>query len=114
MILNIIINHWLLDIGLSKLYDNMINNFHITTNDNRLNQKIDEALHEALNGYPYTTVRYVDHDIIIKIATIHLLSQNIEPTESDISYMCDLLETIKLGKKNTSNGMNKMLYYYHE
>ena len=96
MILNIIINHWLFDIGLSKLYDNVINNFHITTNDTNLKQKIEEALLEALDGYPYTTARYVDYDIIINSATLYLLKQNIDPTEDDRSYMRELLKTIIL------------------
>ena len=51
MILNTIIKHWVFDIGLSMLYDNAINNFHITTNDNRM-QNLDEALLEALDGHP--------------------------------------------------------------
>lgn len=94
--LNTIIKHWVFDVGLSKLYDNVINNFHITINDTHVNQKIEEALLEALDGYPYTTVRLVDHDIVINIATLFLLKQNINPTDDDKLYMRDLLDTIRL------------------
>lgn len=95
MILNTIIKHWVFDIGLSKLYDNVINNFHITTDNNRM-QKIDEALLEALDGYPYTTVRLEDRDIVINIAILYLLKQNIDPTEDDRLHIRELLETMQL------------------
>lgn len=92
--LSIVVNHWIMDIGLSKLFDNIINNFRFDTGSKLEKEYRDVlmyALYVVLEGYPLETISPSDYSIIIDcVKTMCVVTPEGE------KYLLDVLSTIRV------------------
>lgn len=92
--LSIVVNHWIMDIGLSKLFDNIINNFRADTGSKLEKEYRDVlifALYSVIEGYPSPTISPSDYSIIIDcVKTMCVVSPEGE------KYLLEVLSSIKV------------------
>lgn len=88
------INHWIMDIGLSKLFDNVINNFQFDVGsklDKEYKDALTNTLYFVIEGYPSETILSSDYVLIINcVKKVHLVSPEGE------KYLLDVLSNIRL------------------
>src|SRR5574343_122527 len=97
------IKHWMFDVGISKLFDNITNNLKpvgkLGNLSNPDRENIQKELLRALVGYPYSTVHENDYEVIMSITKINLLERNMDLTPSGEAYVISLHESIVVPKK---------------
>lgn len=92
--LSIVVNHWIIDVGLSKLFDSIINNFRFDAG-NKLNKEYRDiligALYDVIEGYPDQMISPSDYSLIIDC-----VKTMIEVTPHAEKYLIDVLSTIRV------------------